>query len=280
MSRGATEARSCCSNARAYGPATVAREADAVSAVPRLISAAVVAKYSACGQTRACAVPVDGIQPERRHGGQRGLSAHATRLLGDQKKQPKYERTVRRAYEKYLSGLSATSSWEPSGSATGCGPSRSRHQRRVRAGIAHLVGVLQDQKVASPLDATPRCAFGGCLRRSRVGHEVLGGADVDHGAGDRRKVHGLMTLQALARWPYQVTSMARKSRSTSRTVVRSAEAPIAPVDLRSSAVVGSSPVGGRVCPVMLPGLQQRGREERPATSRHRGNRSDRQHRLR
>lgn len=90
---------------RAYGPATVAREADAVSAVPRLISAAVVAKYSALrANPGACAVPVDGISPNDATVAS-GAYPHTQRVYWvTKKKQPKYERTVRRAYEKYLFG--------------------------------------------------------------------------------------------------------------------------------------------------------------------------------
>lgn len=90
---------------RSYGPATIAREADAVRGVPRLISAAVVAKYSALrANPGACAVPVDGISPTDASLAS-GAYPHTQRIYWvTKKKQPKYERTVRRAFEKYLFG--------------------------------------------------------------------------------------------------------------------------------------------------------------------------------
>ena len=193
----ARRARSCCSECALTGQRLSLGEADAVSAVPRLISAAVVAKYSALGQTRGLRRPGRWHQPERRHGGQRGLSAHATRLLGDQKSSRSMNALCGEPTRSTFSGLSATSSWEPSGSATGCGLADLDISGEFEQGIAHpgrgTPGPGSGLRPTARRD--PGCTFGGCLHRGRVGHEVLGGADVDHGAGDRRKVHGLMTLQ-------------------------------------------------------------------------------------
>ena len=58
----------------------------------------------AAGKPGACAVPVDGISPNDATVAS-GAYPHTQRVYWvTKKKQPKYERTVRRAYEKYLFG--------------------------------------------------------------------------------------------------------------------------------------------------------------------------------
>ena len=151
-------------------------------------------------------------------------------------------------------------------------PSRSRHQRRVRA--RHRApgrgtpGPGSGSRPTARRDPGVRSAA--ASHRSRVGHEVLGGADVDPPRAGRppKKVHGLMTLQGAGQMAVPGDIHGRKSRNASRWF-RSAEAPIAPVDLRSSAVVGEfSQSVDEVCPV-ISRVCSSAVVERPATSRHR-----------